>query len=103
MQTLCVQVSAFQTSSAMFFDVEDSVETLLRQSCQFTYVEVNRELSGGTGMSPSAYGAYYDDQVPEFQQLGFHGASIKDLGSRLSSMTYKYLPSIFEETQPWVA
>lgn len=25
-------------------------------------LEVHRELSGGTGMSPGAFGGYYDDQ-----------------------------------------
>ena len=75
----------FKPQVPCLFDVEDSVETLLRQSCQFTYVEVNRELSGGTGMSPSAYGAYYDDQVPKIpaarvswgQHQGFGVSTLK--------------------------
>lgn len=51
---------------------------------------VNRELSGGTGMSPSAYGAYYDDQVSpreDEEEFAFHWAGMdaadpRDLAKR---------------------
>ena len=78
----------FKPQVPCFLDVENSIETLVRQACQFNDVEVNRELSGGTGMSPSAYGAYYDDQVPAFQQAARVSWNGQHQGFGVSTLKY---------------